>query len=157
MALFQFQRPSAEEHQALMQQLGPLPIKGMAWANWVKILAWVVLGLIGLQLVRTAATVGSEVNPVVAGCLLVTFGALALVARYMAISETIVTEQGIKQTWITRREVGWDEIQFAKFIPMIASKRLICFTGRGRPVVFQAGTQPLQIAFAQIAVTYRKR
>jgi len=50
----------------------------------------------------------------------------------------------------------WDELHFAKFVPLLGSKRLICFTARNRPVVFQAGNQELQIAFAKIALIYRK-
>ena len=40
---------------------------------------------------------------------------------------------------------------------MVASGLLVCFTGKGRPVVFQGGTQELQIAFAHIALAYHRR
>src|SRR3546814_17032550 len=75
----------------------------------------------------------------------------------MMVSETRITETGIEQSWFTRRKVAWDDIQFAKFIPLVASKRLVCFTATGHPVVFQAGPRELQIAFARIAVVYRRR
>src|SRR3546814_9693255 len=76
---------------------------------------------------------------------------------YMLISVTNINEAGIQQSWLGRREVAWEDIQFAKFIPLVASKRLICFTTRGRPVVFQAGTKELQVAFARISLVYRRR
>jgi len=158
MQLFNFNRPSAQEHAALIEELGPLPVQGAAWPSWVKILVWVVVALIGVQIIRVATALqGQPVNPVMAGSILVCFCGLLLVARVMAVSQTRITPEGIEQTWLTRRAIAWEDIQFAKFVPMIASKRLICFTGRSRPVVFQAGTRELQLAFARIAVVYRRR
>lgn len=153
-----YQTPSPEEHRQLLQDLGPLPLKGMAWPKWIKVLAWVVLIFIGVQIVQTAAgPVGQNVNPIVAGSIVLCFIALLVLGRYMLVSETCITETGIQQSWISKREVAWQDIQFAKFIPLVASKRLICFPARGRPVVFQAGTKELQIAFARIALVYRRK
>jgi hypothetical protein len=152
------QRPDARERQALLEQIGPLPLRGMAWPVWIKVLAWAVLAVIAVQIIRTAASpAGLTVSPLVAASILLCYVALLMVARFMSVSETRITQEGIQQTWITRREVAWDDIQFAKFIPFIASKRLICFTAQGRPVVFQAGTRELQVAFARIALVYRRR
>lgn len=151
-------RPSADEHTALLDDLGPLPIEGQAWPTWVKILVWVVVAAIGVQLIRvTMGFESQQVNPYMAGSVVLTFCGLLLIARVMAISITRITEQGIEQTWITKRVIGWNDIQFAKFVPMIASKRLICFTGRSRPVIFQSGTPELHKAFAKVALVYRKR
>lgn len=145
-------------HEQLHQTLGPLPISGTAWPGWIKILAWCVMALIGAKLIQTAiGPSGQGVNPVIAASVTITFMALLVVARCMQVSITTITDEGIEQTWITRRSIHWDDITFAKFIPLLASKRLVCFTGRGRPLVFQGGTKELQIAFAQIALVYRKR
>ena len=145
-------------HEQLLQTLGPLPISGTAWPGWIKILAWCVMALIGVKLIQTAmGPSGQGVNPIVAASVTITFMALVVVARCMQVSITTITEEGIEQTWLTRRSIGWNDITFAKFIPLMASKRLVCFTGRGRPVIFQGGTKELQIAFAQIALVYRKR
>lgn len=158
MQLLHSTRPSAEEHASLMADLGPLPIQGQAWPSWVKILVWIVVAAIGVQFVRVAMGLESgQVNPFMAGTVLITFCGLLLIARVMAISTTRITEDGIEQTWITKRAIGWNDIQFAKFVPMIASKRLICFTGRSRPVIFQSGTPELHKAFAKISLVYRKR
>lgn len=144
--------------EALLETLGPLPVSGTAWPGWIKILAWCVLVIIGAKLIHTAiGTNAQAVQPIVAASVTITFMALVVVARYMQTSVTTITTDGIEQTWITRRSVGWDDIQFAKFIPLLASKRLVCFTGRGRPVIFQGGTKDLQIAFAQISLAYRRR
>ena len=149
------QRPSPEEHQQLIQELGPLPIRGVAWPVWVKVLAIVVLVLVGLQIISTATgPVGREISPWVAGSIMLCYAGLVIMARYMLVSETIVSEDGIRQTWLSRREIAWADLHFAKFIPLPASKRLICFPSRGRPVVFQAGTRELQIAFARIVLVY---
>ncbi|AEC21109.1 hypothetical protein PT7_2569 [Pusillimonas sp. T7-7] len=151
-------RPSVEEHTQLLQELGPLPIKGPAWPKWLKVLAWVVLAFIGLQIIRIAAgPLGQNISPMVSGSIIVCYIGLLILARYMHVSETSITETGIQQSWLSRREVSWEDIQFVKFIPLLASKKMICFLGRGRPVVFQAGTKELQIAFARISLVYRRR
>jgi len=150
--------PSEEERSELLEAIGPLPLRGVAWPKWIKILAWVILAFIGLMIMQVAAgPTGKTVNPMVAGSILLCYLALLVLARYMLISETRITHKGIEQTWITRREIAWEDIQFAKFIPLVASKRLVCFTGKGRPVVFQAGTRELQVAFARIALVYRRQ
>src|SRR5690606_40528523 len=101
--------------------------------------------------------VGQNISPMVTGSIIVCFLGLLVLARYMTVSETRITETGIEQSWLGRREVVWEELQFAKFVPLLASKRLICFVTRGRPVIFQAGTKELQVAFARISLVYRRR
>lgn len=153
-----FLRPSPEEHNALLQELGPLPIQGKAWPTWIKVLAVLTLLFIGVQIARTAAgPVGQQVSPYVAGSIILCFIGLVVLARFMLLSQTRITQNGIEQSWLTRRQIAWDDIQFVKFVPLVASKRLICFPTRGRPVIFQAGTRELNIAFARIAVVYRRR
>lgn len=153
-----FLRPSPEEHDALLQELGPLPIQGKAWPTWIKVLAVLTLLFIGVQIARTATgPVGQQVSPYVAGSIILCFIGLVVLARFMLLSQTRITQEGIEQSWLTRRQIAWDDIQFVKFVPLVASKRLICFPTRGRPVIFQAGTRELNIAFARIAVVYRRR
>lgn len=150
--------PSAEEHTALIHELGALPIRGMAWPTWTKVVALLVLVLIAAQLFSMATGPASHhVSHTVAVILIIGFLALVVAARFMMMSETQVTEAGIEQSWFTRRHVEWADIHYVKFIPLLASKRLICFTATGRPVIFQAGTRNLSIAFARIAVVYRRR
>ncbi|MCC2595776.1 hypothetical protein LKR43_05430 [Pusillimonas sp. MFBS29] len=151
-------RPSPEEHNQLLQEIGPLPIKGMAWPAWIKLMAWATLAFIGFQIIRIAAgPLGQNISPMVTGSIIVCYVGLLVLARYMQISVTSITETGIQQSWLGRREIAWEEIQFVKFIPLLASKKMICFPARGRPVVFQAGTKELQIAFARISLVYRRR
>lgn len=150
--------PTEEERSELFETIGPLPLQGVAWPKWLKMLAVIILALIGVLIMYTAAgPVGKTVSPGVAGSIMLCFIGLIVLARYMLVSQTRITHRGIEQSWISRREVAWEDIQFAKFIPLLASKRLVCFTARGRPVVFQAGTRELQIAFAHIALVYRRR
>lgn len=151
-----FAAPTSRD--SLIDTLAPLPVQGAAWPRWIKLTAWAIIVLIGVKLAHTATTLPPEaVTPVTAGSILLLYIALVYIARCMQTSVTRITHDGIEQTWITRRTVRWDEIQSAKFIPLIATKRLVCFTGRGRPVIFQAGTIPLQIAFAHIALAYGRR
>src|SRR3546814_795944 len=102
--------PTREEHAALLREIGPVPIQGMAWPGWVKILAWVVLILIAAQLFRMATgPMAQHVSHVVAACLIIGFLALVVVGRFMMVSETRITETGIEQSWFTRRKVAWDD------------------------------------------------
>nr|WP_202411678.1 hypothetical protein [Paracandidimonas lactea] len=141
-----------------MAELAPLPLQGKAWPTWIKVLAVVVLTLIGLKIGQIAASpLGQNISPAVSASIVLCFAGLIVLARYMIVSQTSITESGIEQTWLGKREIAWDQIQYAKFIPLVASKRLVCFPARGRPVVFQAGTRELQIAFARIALAYRRR
>lgn len=153
-----FAAPTPEEHAALLQAIGPLPLSGQAWPDWVRILAWIVLAVIGVQIVTTAIGLPpGQVNPVLAGTIILCFLGLALVSWHMQISVTRIDESGLRQTWITRREVAWQDIQFAKFVPLLFSKRLVVFTRHGRPIVFQGGTRDLQVAFAKISLLYRRK
>lgn len=153
-----FAAPSAEEHARLVAEIGPLPISGAAWPGWVKIVAWVVVAVMGVQIVRTLGMQSSDVTFTTMGLIvLFCFVGLAIVAFYMQRSITIISERGLQQTWIMRREIDWGDIQFAKFVPLLSSKRLIVFTRRGRPLVFQGGTQELQVAFAKISLLYRRK
>lgn len=151
-------QPPESEHCQLLAEIGPLPLEGPAWPTWVKGLAWVVLALVVFRLAQTAASPAGELaSTTVKASLIICVIGLAVLARFMHTSVTRITETGIEQSWLGRREMAWDDIAFAKFIPLIASKKLICFTARGRPVTFQAGSRELQIAFARIALVYRRR
>lgn len=135
-----------------------MPLQGTAWPAWIKLMAWATLAFIGFQIVRIAAgPLGQNISPMVTGSIIVCYIGLLILARYMHVSVTSITETGIQQSWLSRREVAWEDIQFVKFIPLLASKKMICFLARGRPVVFQAGTKELQIAFARISLVYRRR
>ena len=152
------QRPDPQEQQKLLEEIGPLPVVGPAWPQKVKWLAWIVLALVVFRLIQTAASpagemVGTAIKISVLLCVL----GLFVLARTMHTSVTRITEKGIEQSWLGRKEIAWEDISFVKFVPLIASKRLICFTARGRPVTFQAGSRELEIAFARIALVYRRR
>ncbi len=158
MVLGSLQRPPEHEHRELLAEIGPLPLEGSAWPRWVKWLAWLVLAIVVLRLAQTAASpAGEMVGTAVKASVVICVMGLAVLARYMQTSVTRITENGIEQSWVGRREIAWEDISFAKFIPLIASKKLICFTARGRPVTFQAGTRELEIAFAKISLVYKRR
>jgi len=153
-----FMRPTPEEHAALLAEIGSLPLRGRAWPRWIAILAWVILGAIALRLVHTASSpVGQHISPAISASILVCYVALLVMGWFMWTSVTEISEHGIRQTWITRREANWNDIQSTKFIPMVSSKKLLCFMQKGRPVVFQAGTPELQAAFARISLVYSRR
>ena len=99
-------RPTAEEHAALIQALQPLPIEGTSWPAWIKIASWLMLLIIGIQFISTATSpAGQNVNPYTAASVTLCYAALIVMARYMTTSRTRITEEGIEQSWITRRVV----------------------------------------------------
>jgi hypothetical protein len=153
-----FDTPSLEERNALLREIEPLPLKGQAWPDWVRILAWIILAVIGIQITVTAIRLPTEqLSSTLVWIVGLCFLGLTLVVWHMQKSVTTIDETGLRQTWITRREVAWQDIHFAKFVPLLFSKRLVVFTQRGRPVVLQGGTRELEIAFAKISLLYRRK
>lgn len=149
---------ASSQYQEVIERLPTLPIHGRSWPKGVAAAAWLVIVLIGIRFVQVASGFqGSMVNPYVAACMLLLFVALLVIAYYMWSGKTTIDTQGIRQSWIMRREITWDEINTAKFIPLLGSKRLICFPRRGRPIVFQGASSELQQAFAHISLVYQKR
>lgn len=146
------------EREELLSGIEPLPIAGQAWPGWVKSVAWLILVLIVVQGFVAFNKAGIDALMSVTGLLLlVVFIALAVTTRYMQTSVTTIDRAGLRQTWLSRREVAWEDVTFAKFVPMLASKRLVVFTKKGKPVVFQGGTRELQIAFAKISLAFKNR
>ena len=142
--------PLTEREQAqLKDNLGDLPITGPAWPRWVKLVALLVLSLVVMQAGLTVQKAGLF--------LLIVFIGLSFITYFMQHSVTTIDENGIRQSWFTKRQVGFHEMSFAKFVPMLASKRLIVFVKKGRPIVFQAGSQDLQVAFAKISLQFKDR
>ncbi|MFA5663081.1 hypothetical protein [Castellaniella sp.] len=151
-------RPTPQEQARLLEQIGPLPLRGQAWPRWIAAIAWLIMALIVWRLVMVLQLAGPRALPMlVIASILVCLGALLWMSAHMWTSVTEISEHGIRQSWISRREVTWGEIQSTKFIPLVATKKLVCFVPKGRPVVFQAGTPELQAAFARISLVYRRR
>lgn len=148
--------PSSEAQAGLLREIGPLPLHGQAWPDWVRILAWIILAVIGVQAVSTVIRMPPEtLNLGFAIAMVVVFLAVAVVCWHMQVSDTVIEEHGLRQSWFTRREVRWEDIKDARYMPLVFSKRLVVFTHGGRPVVFQGGTKELQQAFAKISALYR--
>jgi hypothetical protein len=153
-----FMRPTPEQHAALLAELGKLPLRGRAWPRWIGLLAWLILAAIAVRLIMTASSpAGQQIGAGIAASVLICYVALIVMAWYMWVSETEISESGIRQSWITRRQASWHDIKSARFIPFMSSKKLLCFMEKGRPVVFQAGTPELQAAFARISLAYSRR
>ncbi|WP_300647337.1 hypothetical protein [Paenalcaligenes sp.] len=146
----------SSESTALFSTIGPLPVRGRSWPKAIAILAWLLIAIIGVRLVYIATTYGQQVDtPIIAGVILA-YSGMIVVAFYMLTGQTTISEHGIQQDWILKRELAWEDLKFAKFVPLFFSKRLICFTKRGRPVVFQGASPELQIAFAHISLIYKR-
>ncbi|SAI67329.1 membrane protein [Bordetella ansorpii] len=148
--------PSHLEHAALLNEIGPLPLSGQAWPDWVRILTWTVLAVVGVQAISAAIRMPQEhANWIMAGFVTLCFLALGFVSLYMQTSVTTIDETGLHQSWIRPRDIAWQDIHFARFVPLLFSKRLVVFPHRGRPLVFQGGTRELQTAFEKISTLYR--
>lgn len=143
-----------EQQQTLFNTI-QLPIRGRSWPKGIAIVAWVLIILIGARLIYIATNYEQVPTPIVASVGLA-YAGMVIVAFFMLVGHTTLTEHGIKQDWILKRELTWEELKFAKFVPLFYSKRLICFTKRGRPIVFQGASQDLQVAFAHISLIYKR-
>lgn len=149
---------AAPELAALLQEISPLPLSGQAWPDWVRILAWVLLAVLGVEVMSIFIRMPPEnAHPAMGIAVLVCFLALAVVAWFMQTSVTTIDARGMRQAWYARREILWEEVQSARYVPLIFSKRLLVFRHKGRPVIFQGGTRELQQAFAKIAATFDAR
>jgi hypothetical protein len=148
--------PSSLQQAALLQEIGPLPLSGQAWPDWVKILAWILLAALGWEIVTTLIRLSTDnVHPAMLAVVLVCFLGLAVIAWFMQTSITTIDTDGLRQSWLTRREIAWQDIRSARFVPLMFSKRLIVISRTGRAHVFQGGTRELEKAFMRIAATYR--
>lgn len=147
-------QPLTEQQQTLFDTI-KLPIRGRSWPKPIAAIAWLLIILIGARLIYIATNYEQVPTAIVASVVLAYTG-MVVVAFFMWVGHTTITTQGIKQDWILKRELPWDELKFAKFVPLFYSKRLICFTKRGRPIVFQGASQELQVAFAHISLVYKR-
>ena len=142
----------------LLAELGSLPIQSRAWPKAIAWLACLVVIGIGVRLVLTASGPhGQAVSPMIVGAIVLAYTGIIVMAWYMYHGQTTITEDGISQSWLFKRHIAWQDIRHAKFVPMLFSKRLICFPVRGRPVTFQGSDQNVQVAFARIALAYRHK
>lgn len=144
------------ERAALLDELD-LPVSGPAYRPVVKFAAWVVLGVLTLQILRVALRIPAQ-SLDQALTFTVVFCYIGLAVLTVAMQRSIVTidRRGLRQTWILRRDVAWEDIHFVKFIPYPLGKRLMIFQ-RGRFISMQAGCRELEIAFARIALVYRRK
>lgn len=143
-----------EQQQTLFDTI-ELPLRGRSWPKGIALVAWIIIILIGARLIYIATNYEQVPTPIVASVVLAYTG-MVVVTFFMWVGHTTITKQGIKQDWILKRELAWEDLKFAKFVPLFYSKRLICFTKRGRPIVFQGASQDLQVAFAHISLAYQR-
>lgn len=146
---------STTKQDALFQEIGPLPIQGRSWPLPIALLAWLILIIIGARLAYIAQTQGEHIAHFLMLSVGIAFIGMMVIAYFMLVGRTTITAQGIQQQWIVKREIAWQDIKFAKFVPLFFSKRLICFTQRGLPLVFQGASTDLQVAFAHISLVYK--
>ena len=113
-----------------------------------------ILAVLGVQAVTSAIGAPDALEALPAVLAGLCFAALLFVAWHMQTSITTIDERGLRQSWYRRREVAWEDVRQARFVPMLFSKRLVIFTHSGRPVIFQGGTRELRAAFVKIARVY---
>src|SRR5690606_5120740 len=112
------------QRAALLKELD-LPVSGQAYRKPVKMAAWIVLGLLTVQLVSVATRLPTEnLNQALTLTVLFCYVGMAALTVAMQRSVTTIDETGLRQTWIMRREVAWEDINFVKSIPYPLGKRL---------------------------------
>ena len=142
--------PTAEERAALLRDIGPLPLSGQAWPDWVRILSWVILAVLGVQAVTSAigAPDALEALPAVLAGFALLFVAGTCRPRSPPSTSAACARAGTDAAKWPGKTCA------ARFVPMLFSKRLVIFTHSGRPVIFQGGTRELRAAFVKIARVY---
>ncbi len=86
--------PSPAARAALLQEIGPLPLNGQAWPDWVRILAWILLSALGVQLFSSAAQLPpGQLNLLLAVTVGLSFLGLGLVSWFMQLSITTINDQ----------------------------------------------------------------
>ena len=147
----------AAERAALLREL-ELPVSGPAYRGWIKGAAWAVLAVLTAQIVATGLRVPAEsLNQTFTLTVLLCYLGLAVLTVLMQRSVTTIDARGLHQTWFGRRHVAWDDVHYVKFVPYPFGKRLVVFNRSGRFTTFLAASRPVEIAFARIALVYRRR
>ena len=138
--------------------MGPLPIRGRAYAPGLRLAAVGVFLAMLLQVYLVAQELPwDQISPLMAGVTGFCILGMALIVYYMQISEVTIDEEGIRQTWIIKREVRWEQIQSVRFMPLLFGKRLMVLSSHGRYVMFQSGEPRLSEAFAHLALRFRRK
>nr|MBF0683619.1 hypothetical protein [Pseudomonas sp.] len=146
----------AARRAALLEELN-LPISGSAYRKPVKIAAWIVLGLLTAQLISVATRLPTEnLNQALTLTVVFCYVGMAVITVAMQRSVTTIDADGLRQTWVMRREIAWEDINFVKFIPYPLGKRLMIFNRGGRFITLQAGSRDVEVAFARIALVYKR-
>ena len=128
-------------------------MSGQAWPDWVRILSWVILAVLGVQAVTSAIGAPDALEALPAVLAGLCFAALLFVAWHMQTSITTIDERGLRQSWYRRREVAWEDVRQARFAHAV-------FQAAGdlhaqRPAGdLQGGTRELRAAFVKIARVY---
>lgn len=150
--------PSAEPTAQIDIGIGPLPICGRAYAPGLRLAAVGIFMAMLLQVYLVAQELPLEqISPLMAGITGFCILGMALIVYYMQISEVTIDEDGIRQTWIIKREVRWEQIQSVRFMPLLFGKRLMVLSTHGRYVMFQSGESRLSEAFAHLALRFRRK
>ncbi len=145
-------------NQALRDELGALPIRGRAFSSGLRFGSLALLAVMLFQVLRTVGELSLDrINPVMAGVTAFCVIGLVVVVWFMQTSVTTIDDWGIRQTWVMQREVPWEELHTARFMPLLMGKRLMVLSTKGRYIVFQAGDPALERAFALISLHHPKR
>lgn len=137
-------------------------LSGPAYSPWFKLLA--TLFTIALSGYGTSVALRFPIMDYGLGVQLLLFGALILLLlSYYGFlhSTTTIDEQGITQTWLVNRHVGWRDVRSAKMIGIpragwLFPPRLVVRTGNAFST-FNGGTQELLTEFANISLAYQMK
>ena len=137
-------------------------VSGPAYSPWFKLLA--TLFTIALAGYGISVALRFPLMEYGFGVQLLLLGALALLLlSYYGFlhSTTTIDEQGITQTWLVNRHVGWPEVRSAKMIGIpragwLFPPRLVVRTGNAFST-FNGGTQDLLTEFARISLAFQMK
>jgi len=130
------------------------PVTGPAYGPLYKGLATAVMIGIAFTAARAfSQTAGMLDINVRAG--LGVAGVLLLISYYALLrSTTTVDGEGLRQNWMAKRTVGWDEIEAVRLVKMQGGARLLLKLRDGRTVAMNAGSDLLARAFTLMSRWY---
>ncbi|WP_085317068.1 hypothetical protein [Derxia lacustris] len=130
------------------------PITGPAYGPMMKGLATAVM--IGIAFTAARAfdqTAGLLDGNVRAG--LGVAGVLLLASYYALLRSTMTIDgEGLRQTWMAKRQVSWDEIEAVRLVRINGGARLLLRLNDGRTVAVNAGSDLLARSFELMSRWY---
>ncbi len=134
------------------------PVSGPAYGRTFRALATVLLLAVLAMAIRATINLPSD-GQASQGYLILSVGFVALVGSYWVLlrSTTTIDATGIRQSGLSDKKAGWNEVRTARLFGPPFARRLMVRMTNGRFKFFYGGSPELMEAFARVAQAYKPR